>query len=45
MPARRNAMFGGINRWEGGAMINSDADDALSGLAPLLRQLPRVERG
>src|SRR6267154_765257 len=33
---------GGSNRWEGGAMTNPDADDALSGLAPLLRVRPEL---
>src|SRR6266851_2652321 len=42
MPARRNAMSGRIKQMGRGAMTNPDADDALSGLAPLLRVRPEL---
>src|SRR5260221_11782198 len=42
MPARRNPMSGRIKQVGRCAMTNPDADDALSGLAPLLRVRPEL---
>src|ERR1700726_1048002 len=44
MPARRNAMSGRIKQGKiGHAMADLEVDDALSGLAPLLRVRPELE--
>jgi hypothetical protein len=42
MPARRNPMSERIKQVGRCAMTNPDADDALSGLAPLLRVRPEL---